>query len=134
MNNFKTANAHQAKGTHHYKSIKEKLRKTKGTIKFNKMCSTYHLTPNYIHVNSFNISAFPGVICELFIIAWTWTTVSLVYKVWKDDFIRLFENGQQIVVKAVPKKSFVKLHTKAVNCENSMLSRRSLMYSTIWLK
>jgi len=33
---------------------------------FNKMCSTYHLTSNYTHVNSFNISAFAGVICKIF--------------------------------------------------------------------
>jgi hypothetical protein len=57
------------------------------------MYSTQHLTPNYIHVNSYNISAFAGVICELFIIVWTWITVRLVYKVWKDDFTRKFENG-----------------------------------------
>jgi hypothetical protein len=71
MNNFKTANAQQAKDTHHYKNIQEKLCKTRASIRFNKMCSTYHLTPNYIHVNSFNISAFAGVIYELFIIART---------------------------------------------------------------
>ena len=60
--------------------------------------------PNYVHCNSFNISAFAGVICELFIIAWIRITVRVVCKVWKEDFIRLFENGSQIVVKAVPKK------------------------------
>jgi hypothetical protein len=93
MSNFKTSNAQQAKDRHHYKNRKDRLRKTKASIRFNKICSTYHLTPNHIHINSFNISAFAGVICELFIIVWTRITVRLVYKVWKDDFIRLFENG-----------------------------------------
>jgi hypothetical protein len=64
MNNFKTANAQQAKDTRHYKNTEEKLCKAKASIRFNKMCSTYHFTPNYIHAHSFNISALAGVICE----------------------------------------------------------------------
>jgi len=44
MNNFKTANAKQAKDTHHYKHINEKLCTTKASIRFNKMCSTYQTT------------------------------------------------------------------------------------------
>ena len=46
MNNFKTANAQQAKVTRHYKNIKEKLRKTKAPTGLTKCAAhtTLHQT------------------------------------------------------------------------------------------
>jgi hypothetical protein len=43
--------AQQARVSHNYKNIKEKLHKTNSAIWFNKICKLEQLQPNYIHIN-----------------------------------------------------------------------------------
>jgi inorganic pyrophosphatase/exopolyphosphatase len=50
MNNIKFANVKQAKYTHEYKNVKEKLHKMNADIWFNKMCKAYNVTPKYINI------------------------------------------------------------------------------------
>jgi len=56
MNYLKLISAQQAKVTHTYKNTKENLHRTKAAIWFNKLCRSYHLTPDYIEVtiNGYN--------------------------------------------------------------------------------
>jgi hypothetical protein len=52
MNTVKIVDAQLAKNVHHYRNVKEKLYKTIASIWFNKMCSTYLPSPNYVHVKA----------------------------------------------------------------------------------
>jgi hypothetical protein len=50
MNYLKMIIAQQAKLTHTYKNTKENLHRTNAAIWFNKLCTSYLLTPNYIEI------------------------------------------------------------------------------------
>jgi hypothetical protein len=48
--NLKFINAKQAGDIHAYKNIKQKLRKTRAVIWFNKTCRKKDVKPNYLHL------------------------------------------------------------------------------------
>ena len=49
---LKLINVQQANITHAHKNMKEKLHRTNASIYFNKMCTSNHLTPNYIKITN----------------------------------------------------------------------------------
>ena len=50
MKHIKFIDAKHAKDIHQYKNIKQKLLKINAAVWFSKMCKTYNLTPNYVHI------------------------------------------------------------------------------------